>query len=42
MAQPYYIPPDPWGDGDNANYSVWPNADQVVDNQRTGRLVPIR
>ncbi len=31
MAQPYYIPPDPWDDGDNANYSVWPNAGQVVD-----------
>ena len=31
MAQPFYRPPDPWGDGDNANYNVWPNAGQVVD-----------
>lgn len=38
MAQPYYIPPDPWGDGDNANYSVWPNAGQVVNDQ--GNAVP--
>ena len=38
MAQPYYIPPDPWDDGDNANYSVWPNAGQVVNDQ--GNAVP--
>ena len=38
MAQPYYIPPDPYGDIDNANYGIWRNLGQVVDQQ--GDSVP--